>query len=408
RSVGSGGGRGKKKVVPAEPGRRTKAKRAMQPIATSTLKVGRLLMDGAQELKPTPLFHKRRRLWEVGKPEEKAEDEPLADHPDWTHITPTHFTAHRILPQPLPMNYDLLGNERLLERKKKDDEMKQQRWKQVDWMERKREENQDLPKYIRPQLLLQYKKALEEAELLEKSNDQELAAMSLISLNEKSAQEEEEARRRHQAQYSAARAVYEGRYGKEHTKAMKKIHGRKEEIQSWMMEDLEERIRSIETEINNLDVCGVGGPQSAKKQLRSGRPSVATVPIDYVPEPEPEVPKKRAKPNSMQPLSFLLSETGIYRDLRRLGKLDLLHGRAISTFKATIDNQKLIYESKSYPRGQPLFIQTEAYPWFPVIILSMNEGWVQFRSSIPGDTRCVTATIEDLEAGRVLVSKLPR
>lgn len=62
----------------------------------------------------------------------------------------------------------------------------------------------------------------------------------------------------------------------------------------------------------------------------------------------------------------------------------------------------------SYPRGQPLFIQTSAFAWFPVMILSMSEGWIQFRSSIPGDTRCVTATIEDLEAGRVLVSKFPR
>jgi len=39
------------------------------------------------------------------------------------------------------------------------------------------------------------------------------------------------------------------------------------------------------------------------------------------------------------------------------------------------------------------------------LVMQVNELTVQFRSSIPGDTRTVTATKEDLESGRVLVKK---
>lgn len=39
------------------------------------------------------------------------------------------------------------------------------------------------------------------------------------------------------------------------------------------------------------------------------------------------------------------------------------------------------------------------------LVIQVNELTAQFRSSIPGDTRTVTATKEDLESGRVLIKK---
>ncbi|GMR62029.1 hypothetical protein PMAYCL1PPCAC_32224, partial [Pristionchus mayeri] len=410
RSTASGGRRKPPKNAKAKPGRRTVSKHGKVPVSTSQLQIFKLLKDGVVEKKSEPVIRKRGRLWtppfkSVGQVEE---DQPLANHPVWTNLLSTNYTSNTLLPQPLPSNYNQLENDRLEKRKREEEAKKEEEWKSVDWMASKREEHQHLPNYVRPALLFQYTKAMEEVSMYEKGLFPKSVEMQLRSLCERDVAEQEEARRCHQRQYEAERAVYEGNQDKEHAKQAKRLTERREEIQSWLMEDMEERIRSIETEIGNLDFYGLGGPQSAKKHLRSGRPSVAAVPSDYVPEPEQEAPKKKTKTFNMQPLSFLLNESGIYRDLKRLGKLDLLHGRAVSTFKCTIDNQKLIYESRSYPRGQPLYIQTEDFPWFPVIILSMSEGWVQFRSSIPGDPRCVTATLEDLEAGRVLVSKLPR
>ncbi|GMT35393.1 hypothetical protein PFISCL1PPCAC_26690, partial [Pristionchus fissidentatus] len=416
-SRGSGPrGRQRMRLIPQKAGRRTESKQnCVKPVKSENVDVPVLLEKGKTKHLPSK-GKRRRRHWlsMFTSSRHKREKDELVEDPSWTNVRPTWLTSEMLLPQPLPRNFDQAEmEEELRKAKKKEEAMEEIQWKRVDVIaETKRKYDRvKLPRYVRPELLEQYQNLLKEEEELDSEEHPEMAALLLQSLSEEPSQAQE-ALRRQNLRYESDRSIVEGRFKKEVAIHNKKMDGRRAEIKSWLLEDLEERQRSgqVEAEIAALDFYGssCAPTPSSKKHLRSGRPPVSAVPVDYVPEPTPEVPKKRTKPTVIQPISYLLSESGIYRDLRRLGKLDLLHGRAVTTHKVSLDNQKLTYEGKSYPRGQPLFIQTEAFPWFSVIILSLNDGWVQFRSTIPGDTRCVTATIEDLEAGRVLVSKLAR
>ncbi|KAF8354274.1 hypothetical protein PRIPAC_95897 [Pristionchus pacificus] len=292
-----------------------------------------------------------------------------------------------------------------MKKKERKEEKQQEKWKAINWMDRKRQDHQTLPKYVRPALYLQYTKVLEEIDQMKKGIHPKDLDKELKAMEEECKERAEESRRRQERKYNEKKGVLDKKHGTGTSQQSRVLKEKRDELYAWMMEDVEERLRSIDTDSNEAEPFWIEG-LSGKKFLRSGRPAVASTPIDYVPGSDMDLNKKR-KPN-MQPLSYLISESGIYRDLRRLGMLDALHSRSVSIYKAQIDNQKLTYEGRAYPRGQPLFIQTSAFAWFPVMILSMSEGWIQFRSSIPGDTRCVTATIEDLEAGRVLVSKFPR
>lgn len=75
--------------------------------------------------------------------------------------------------------------------------------------------------------------------------------------------------------------------------------------------------------------------------------------------------------------------------------------------KVTLEQGKLSCDGKTYHRGQNVFINSANTngKYMQAIITQINEYVVQFRSSISGDTRTVTATKEDMESGRVLVKK---
>ncbi|CAK5081695.1 unnamed protein product [Meloidogyne enterolobii] len=75
--------------------------------------------------------------------------------------------------------------------------------------------------------------------------------------------------------------------------------------------------------------------------------------------------------------------------------------------KVVLEFGKLSLDGKTYHRGQNVFIKSSNTGWksMQALVMQVNELTVQFRSSIPGDTRTVTATKEDLESGRVLVKK---
>ncbi|KAL7076473.1 hypothetical protein ACQ4LE_004513 [Meloidogyne hapla] len=75
--------------------------------------------------------------------------------------------------------------------------------------------------------------------------------------------------------------------------------------------------------------------------------------------------------------------------------------------RVVLEFGKLSLDGKTYHRGQNVFIKSSNTGWkaMQALVMQVNELTIQFRSSIPGDTRTVTATKEDLESGRVLVKK---
>jgi len=50
-------------------------------------------------------------------------------------------------------------------------------------------------------------------------------------------------------------------------------------------------------------------------------------------------------------------------------------------------------------------LETMNYGKFPAILQAVYDKYVQFKGSMAGDTRQVTATKDDLECGRVIVRK---
>lgn len=74
--------------------------------------------------------------------------------------------------------------------------------------------------------------------------------------------------------------------------------------------------------------------------------------------------------------------------------------------KVHLEQGKLLCDGKTFLRGQTVFLKSTNTGWFmPATVMQINELTVQFRSTIPGDTRTVTATKEDLECRRVIVRK---
>ncbi|CAD5226679.1 unnamed protein product [Bursaphelenchus xylophilus] len=73
--------------------------------------------------------------------------------------------------------------------------------------------------------------------------------------------------------------------------------------------------------------------------------------------------------------------------------------------KVVMDKARLIYDGKTFYRGQKLFVQTMNYTKFPAIVFALADEYVHIRSRTPGDTREVFATIDDLRAGRVRIGR---
>ncbi|PIO70060.1 hypothetical protein TELCIR_08102 [Teladorsagia circumcincta] len=115
------------------------------------------------------------------------------------------------------------------------------------------------------------------------------------------------------------------------------------------------------------------------------------------------IEKKKARA-AAPAIIHLLPEHIIAEDVRLLVPAESFPS-VVQHHKVHLDNGKLIYEGKTYQRGQALVVQTENYGAFAGMILSICEQYIQFRSTVPGDTRQVLATMDDLESGRVILRK---
>ncbi|KAI6175279.1 hypothetical protein M3Y97_00671000 [Aphelenchoides bicaudatus] len=73
--------------------------------------------------------------------------------------------------------------------------------------------------------------------------------------------------------------------------------------------------------------------------------------------------------------------------------------------RVVLDRGRLVYDGKTFYRGQKLFVQTTTYTRFPAIIFALADEYVHIRSRTPGDTREVYATIDDLRSGRVRIGR---
>lgn len=73
--------------------------------------------------------------------------------------------------------------------------------------------------------------------------------------------------------------------------------------------------------------------------------------------------------------------------------------------RVILDKTRLIYDGKTFYRGQKLFVQSMSYTRFPAIVYALADEYVHIRSRTPGDTREVFATIDDLRTGRVRIGR---
>ncbi|KAI6214219.1 hypothetical protein M3Y94_00242000 [Aphelenchoides besseyi] len=73
--------------------------------------------------------------------------------------------------------------------------------------------------------------------------------------------------------------------------------------------------------------------------------------------------------------------------------------------KVALDKSRLVYDGKTFYRGQKLFVQTTNYTRFPAIVAMLADEYVHIKARQPGDTREVFATLDDLRSGRVRIGR---
>ncbi|WKY16312.1 hypothetical protein Q1695_001188 [Nippostrongylus brasiliensis] len=194
--------------------------------------------------------------------------------------------------------------------------------------------------------------------------------------------------------YEREKEEIQRKYHLEYAATQRELKEREEELVQTLLLEIDDRIRFIEAEVAALDVAGPACPTfSMNKKCLRRRPHDITSTTE----------KKKARA-AAPAIIHLLPEHIIAEDVKLLVPAESIPS-VIQHHKVSLDNGKLIYEGKTYQRGQALVVQTENYGAFAGMILSMCEQYIQFRSTVPGDTRQVLATMDDLESGRVILRK---
>ncbi|KJH41644.1 hypothetical protein DICVIV_12375 [Dictyocaulus viviparus] len=194
--------------------------------------------------------------------------------------------------------------------------------------------------------------------------------------------------------YEREKEAIERKYQLEHAAIQRELKEREDELVQALLLEVDDRIRFIEAEVAVLDVAGPACPTfSMNKKCLRRRPHDSSSSTE----------KKKARPTAPA-IIHLLPEHIIAEDVKLLAPAESIPS-VVQHHKVSLDNGKLIYEGKTYQRGQALVVQTENYGAFAGMILSICEQYIQFRSTVPGDTRQVLATMDDLESGRVILKK---
>ncbi|KAH7728172.1 sin3 histone deacetylase corepressor complex component SDS3 [Aphelenchoides avenae] len=177
------------------------------------------------------------------------------------------------------------------------------------------------------------------------------------------------------------------------------------ELVETLYNECDEKKRLVEQEVNSLDIASNTATaanfyycQANKKTLRRRA------------NEQSEVSEKRPRKHSPQHIVHLLPDAVIAHDVKLICNknpysIALAADDEDRHRKVTVDSNRLICDGKTFHRGQNVMCETVNYGKFPAIIQSMCEQFVQLRSTVPGDTRQVTATKDDLECGRVVVRK---
>uniref|UniRef100_A0A1I8AJR1 Spindle pole body component 110-like n=1 Tax=Steinernema glaseri TaxID=37863 RepID=A0A1I8AJR1_9BILA len=201
------------------------------------------------------------------------------------------------------------------------------------------------------------------------------------------------------------RSAVEAEY-KERTDATKNEQAlREQRLLMTMLNDCEERKKQIEKDVSCESFLQNGSITQypiAKKSLRRRGHDI--------------MPDKRKVPKTPSSVPSLLGEDDIAQDVREINKAlpydEMPKRDADSEFidtkrtkKVTIDNQKVSVDGKYFYKGQTLLVETKDYGRFSALLQNIVEKQVQMRSVMPGDTRMVTATQDDLERGRVVLRK---
>ncbi|TKR75677.1 hypothetical protein L596_016932 [Steinernema carpocapsae] len=186
----------------------------------------------------------------------------------------------------------------------------------------------------------------------------------------------------------------------------KELEGREHELLESLLNECDERKKQIEKDSNcdsfMLNGSAVQYPIS-KKFLRNRRGHDLT-------------PDKRKLPKTPGTVVCLLSEAEIAQDVRDINKVlprdeiprthtqtEFLDTKRIK--KVNVDSQRVSVDGKLFYRGQNLVVETANYGRFPALLQSIVEKVAHFKSTLPGDTRMVMATQDDLECGRVVIKK---
>ncbi|RCN53766.1 hypothetical protein ANCCAN_00260 [Ancylostoma caninum] len=194
--------------------------------------------------------------------------------------------------------------------------------------------------------------------------------------------------------YEREKEEIERKFRLEHAAIQRELKEREDDLVQALLLEVDDRIRFIEAEVAVLDVAGPACPTFSmnKKCLRRR------------PHDTPTSTEKKKARTTAPAIIHLLPEHIIAEDVRLLVPAESIPS-VVQHHKVSLDNGKLIYEGKTYQRGQALVVQTENYGAFAGMILSICEQYIQFRSTVPGDTRQVLATMDDLESGRVILRK---
>ncbi|KAK6765591.1 hypothetical protein RB195_025479 [Necator americanus] len=194
--------------------------------------------------------------------------------------------------------------------------------------------------------------------------------------------------------YEREKEEIERKFRLEHAAIQRELKEREDDLVQALLLEVDDRIRFIEAEVAVLDVAGPACPTfSMNKKCLRRRPHDTPTSSE----------KKKARTNAPA-IIHLLPEHIIAEDVRLLVPAESIPS-VVQHHKVSMENGKLIYEGKTYQRGQALVVQTENYGAFAGMILSICDQYIQFRSTVPGDTRQVLATMDDLESGRVILRK---
>ncbi|KAJ1353711.1 hypothetical protein KIN20_010406 [Parelaphostrongylus tenuis] len=170
--------------------------------------------------------------------------------------------------------------------------------------------------------------------------------------------------------YEREKEEIERKFQLERAAIQRELKEREDELVQALLMEVDDRIRFIEAEVAALDVAGPACPTfSMNKKCLRRRPH------------DPSTSTERKKARTTAPaIIHLLPEHIIAEDVKLLAPAE--------SIPSVVQHHK-----------------TENYGAFAGMILSICEQYIQFRSTVPGDTRQVLATMDDLESGRVILRK---